>query len=116
MTLRRPGWREVLLVSAVLAGAIQLAGPHSPLRLAVILWFVLVCPGMAVVRLLGLEDAATELALAVALSIALAMAAGGIALYSGLWAPGATLAILIAFTAGAAVAPLVRARPRGRRP
>jgi hypothetical protein len=116
MTLRHPGWREVLVVSAVLAGAVQLAPPHSPLRLAVILWFVLVCPGMAVVRLLAVNDAATELALAVALSIALAMAAGGIALYSGLWAPGATLAILIAFTVGAAVAPLGRARPRGRRP
>ena len=96
MTLRHPGWREVLVVSAVLAGAVQLAPPHSPLRLAVILWFVLVCPGMAVVRLLAVNDAATELALAVALSIA--------------------LAILIAFTVGAAVAPLGRARPRGRRP
>ena len=110
MSVRRPGWREVLVASALLAGAVQLTAGHSPLRLAVILWFVLVCPGMAVVRLLRVEDVVTELALAVALSLALAMAAGGVALYSGLWSPGATLAILIAFTVGVAVAPLVRGR------
>ena len=115
MSAVRARWTGILVASAVLAGALEVAGLHSPLRLAVILWFVLVCPGMAFVRLLDLDDAAAEIALAVALSIALAMAVGGAALYSGLWAPGATLAILIAITIAAAVAPVARARP-WRRP
>jgi len=115
MSRRRPGWAEVLVASALLAGAVQLAAPQSPVRIAVVLWFVLVCPGMALVRRLALHDAATELALAVALSIALAMAVGGVALYSGLWAPGATLGILIVLTVGATVAPVARVRTgRGR--
>ena len=115
MSAVRGRWTTILVASAVLAGVVDVAELHSPLRVVVILWFVLVCPGMAFVRLLDLDDAAAELALAVALSIALAMAAGGAALYSGLWAPGATLAILIAITIAAAVAPIARARP-WRRP
>jgi hypothetical protein len=115
MTTLRARWTEILVASAVLAGAVEAAGLQSPLRVAAILWFVLVCPGMAFVRLLDLEDAAAEIALAVALSIALATAVGGAALYSGLWAPGATLAILIAITIAAAVAPIARSRP-WRRP
>ena len=115
MSAVRARWTAILVASAVLAGALEVAGLQSPLRLAVILWFVLVCPGMAFVRLLDLDDAAAEFALAVTVSIALAMAVGGAALYSGLWAPGATLAILIAITIAAAVAPIARARP-WRRP
>jgi uncharacterized membrane protein len=111
----RSRWAHIALASAALAGTLEVTGVHSPLRPAVMVWFVLVCPGVAIVRLLRLEDAVAELALAVALSIALAMAVGGIALYSGLWAPGATLAILIAITIGAAAAPLARAR-RGQHP
>jgi hypothetical protein len=114
MSAIRARWTWILVASAVLAGALALAGMHSPLRVAVVLWFVLVCPGMAFVRLLDLEDAAAELALAVALSIALATAVGGVALYGGLWAPGASLAVLVAITIAAALAPVARTRPWSR--
>jgi hypothetical protein len=116
MSVARPVWSGLLVASAALAGAVEVAGGQSPLRVAVVLWFVLFCPGMAVVRLLGLHDAAVELALAVAVSVALAVAAGGIALYSGLWSPRATLAILILITIGGAAAPLVRSLPGRSRP
>lgn len=116
MSVPRTAWSQILVASAALAGAAQIAGVPTPVRLAVLLWFLLVCPGMAIVRLLDLDDPTAEFALAVALSVALAVAVGGAALYSGLWAPGAALAILIAVTVGAAAVPLVRAPgPRGRR-
>jgi hypothetical protein len=106
----RARWTGILVASAALAGAVAATGGPSLLRVAVVLWFVLVCPGMAFVRLLDLDDAAAEIALAVALSITLAMTVGGVALYAGLWAPGASLAILVAITIAAALAPAARAR------
>jgi hypothetical protein len=114
MSGARAWWGPAAIASAILAGALNASGTHSPVRLGVTLWFLLVCPGMALVRLLALDDAAAELALAVALSIALAAAAGGILLYSGRWSPGTTLAILIAITVTAAAAPLARAHPLPR--
>jgi hypothetical protein len=115
MSRIRAWWGPVAIASAILAGVLAASGTHSPVRVAVTLWFLLVCPGMALVRLLALDDAAAELALAVALSIALAVGAGGVLLYSGRWSPGTTLGILIAITVTAAAAPLARARPLPRR-
>ena len=116
MTGARGWWGAVAAASAVLTGALAAAGVHSPVRVAATVWFVLVCPGIAVVRLLRLDDAVAELALAVAVSIALAAAAGGIPLYAGLWSTFTALAILISITIAAAAAPLARTRPPWRRP
>jgi uncharacterized membrane protein len=115
MSPLRTRWHTVSTASALLAGAFAVANVHSALRVAVMLWFVLVCPGIAIVRRLGVTDGAAELALAVGLSVALAAAVAAIGLYTGLWAPGATLAILIAITIGAGAAPPSRLR-RGARP
>ena len=113
MIVPRSGWAVIVVVSAALAGALEVSAVDSPLRVAVMLWFVLICPGMAIVRRLRLGDAVTELALAVGLSVALAVLVASIGLYSGLWAPGATLAVLIAITLVAAALP---ARRWERRP
>jgi hypothetical protein len=113
MSAVRSHWAAIAATSAVLAGALAVVGVHSPLRVAVVLWFVLVCPGMAIVRLLRLPDAVAELTLAVAVSLTLATFIAGIGLYSGLWAPGATLAVLIAITIGAAA---LRGPRRGEQP
>jgi hypothetical protein len=102
MSVPRDRWAVIAVTSAVLAGALEVAGVHSPLRVAVMLWFVLACPGMAIVRLLRMADVAAAVTLAVAVSITLATAVAALGLYSGLWAPGATLAVLIAITIGAA--------------
>jgi flagellin-like protein len=77
----------------------------------VVLWFVLVCPGIALVRLLRLEDPFAELTLAVAVSIALALVLSGVGLYAGLWSPTVTLCVLIAITVTASHARLPGARP-----
>ena len=115
MSSLRSRRQSVATASALLAGAFEVANVHSSLRVVVMLWFVLVCPGIAVVHRLGVTDGAAELALAVGLSVALTTAVAAIGLYTGLWAPGATLAVLIAITIGAGAAPPSRLR-RGSRP
>ena len=67
-------------------------------RTVVALFFVLVCPGLAIARLLQLSSALAELTLAVGLSIALAGLTSGAFLYANAWSPGGTLAVLAAVT------------------
>jgi hypothetical protein len=105
MTAVRSHWSVIALSSGALAAALAAAGVHSPLRVLVILWFVLVCPGMTIVRRLRITDPAAELTLALGLSVALATAVASIGLYSGLWSPDTTLAVLVVITLVAAVLP-----------
>src|SRR4029079_19739188 len=58
MSAVRARWTARLVSSAWLVGALEVAVLQPPRWLAVILWFVLVCRGMAFVRLLELDDAA----------------------------------------------------------
>jgi len=50
---------------------VEVSGTSSSFRVAIVFWFMLVCPGMAFVRLLHLRGPIVELTLAIALSIAL---------------------------------------------
>jgi hypothetical protein len=88
-------WPLVLLLSALAAGAAALALPGTALCVVVILWFLLVCPGMTVVRCLNLKEAATEWMLAIALSLAIDAIVAAIALYAGVWFPLGILEALI---------------------
>ena len=94
-------WRLVLGLSTLAAAAAVFGEVTGAVRAPVVLWFVLVCPGLAIVRLLRLREAAAELTLAVALSLALAVIVPTTLLYSGAWSPAAGLAILMAVTCGA---------------
>jgi nucleoside recognition membrane protein YjiH len=49
----------------------EVSGTSSPIRVAIVFWFMLVCPGMAFARLLCMRERLVELTLAIALSIAL---------------------------------------------
>lgn len=91
-------WPPVLLFSALLAGVLAFANLDSPLRAVIVLWFMLVCPGLALVRLIRLADPVAELAVGVAASVALATLVASALLYAGLWSPQAVLAVLIGAT------------------
>lgn len=71
--MKRSEWLWPLLIGSLVLGvALAIFGDWVPaLRPALVLAFMLVCPGMALVRLLGFKDKVTELVLAVALSLAL---------------------------------------------
>lgn len=88
-------WPLALLFSSVAAGMSAFALPGTLLCLVITLWFLLVCPGMMLVRYLNLKEPHTEWALAVALSLAIDALVASIALYAGVWFPPGILGILI---------------------
>lgn len=96
---------SIALALAVLA--VVLADLDSPLRPALVLPFLLLAPGMAVVRLLRIPDTAAVLMLAVGLSLALASLVAGTMVYTGTWSPVGGLVGLTLFTLAANVAEVV---------
>jgi uncharacterized membrane protein len=106
MTTRR-AWPLALLASC---GAVAITtsgiGP-SAIQALVALWFLVVCPGAALVRLLPPRNAFTGLVLAVATSVALEAALATLLLEAKAWSPNAVLALLVAVTAAASVVDLV---------
>lgn len=91
----RSFWPLVLLLSTIAAGIVAFALPGTALCLIVMLWFLLVCPGMVVVRYLNLKEAVAEWMLALALSLAIDAIVASIALYAGAWSPTGILYTLM---------------------
>jgi Ser/Thr protein kinase RdoA (MazF antagonist) len=105
------GWAAVLPASALVALIFVIADIHSPLRPVVILWFLFICPGMAVVRLLALQDSPSELMLAVVISVTLTTGTALAMVYTALWSPRLGVILLAAFTLAATYLPLVARLP-----
>jgi len=61
------------------------------------MWFLLICPGMTVVRFFRLAEIVIEWMLAIALSFAIDACIAGIILYAGWWSPSRILSVLIGF-------------------
>jgi hypothetical protein len=98
-----------LIVLAVAAVALQWASWAVPVRAVVVVGFVVLAPGWAVLRLWGLAAGFEGMALALALSLALAMVVSGVTVYAGEWSPLGSLVALAAVTVLAALASLARA-------
>ena len=84
------GTALVTLVSAIAVTEVATA-----IRPEVVMVFLFICPGMAVVRFFRLTEAVDELVLAVALSFAIGAFVAGILLYAGRWSPVSILDILL---------------------
>lgn len=98
MTWTRWIWPTAIMFST-LAVCVFVYGDFVVLpRQAAALWFLLICPGMAFVRLLRLQDVWAEIALAVGLSLALEVFVALMLVYGGWWSPPAGLAILVVAT------------------
>ena len=95
-------------VTACGTTAVLVAFDDGALRAAVALAFVLVMPGLSLVRLLAPDDVAATLGMSVALSLALAVILPTTLLYADAWSPPAALAGLIAITLAATVVEVVR--------
>jgi uncharacterized membrane protein len=100
-------WPLIIVISAVGLGFAVIADVGSPVRPALSFWFLFVCPGMAYVRLLQLNELWLELTLAVSLSIALNVAVSLLMLYTNMWTPRGALVILIALSIVGAVLQLI---------
>jgi uncharacterized membrane protein len=105
-------WPIVIICSAVGIGLLVFGDVTSPIRPVLALWFLLICPGMALARLLRIQDNGNELTLAIALSLAIdAMLAIGMA-YAKLWSIQWGLSILIGISVIGATLQIVTAYRR----
>jgi len=77
----------------------------SPLLAVLALYFLMIVPGLAVVRLLKLGDPLSEWVLAVALSFAIDTLLANTLLYTGVWSPRWGVIILMLFTVGVTLLP-----------
>jgi uncharacterized membrane protein len=101
-------WSAILLVSAFAALLVTFAFPGSVIRPYVLFWFLLVCPGMALVRALGLSThPAIAVTLATSLSIALDAIFAALLLYAHAWSPSLILLLIVCFTLVCVLVPLL---------
>jgi uncharacterized membrane protein len=92
---RKLFWPILIISSAILAGILALSNVSGPIRSIIQFWFILVCPGMAVLRLLKIQDNITEFVLAIALSLIFSTLLAEVMVFAHLWSPILELTILI---------------------
>jgi len=91
-------WPGILAVSAGLVVILFVTNLSTPLRSVLALWFLLVCPGMSIVRIFDVQAFLLEWVLAITLSISLAGAIATLMVYTATWSPALGLSILIIIT------------------
>ncbi len=105
-------WPTVIAVSAIGVGLVVFGNVASPIRPVIAFWFLLICPGMAFVRLLRIQDNSNELTLAVALSLAIDSVLAIVMVYARLWSPKWGLGILIGISVLGAALQVITANRR----
>ena len=83
--MRRFVWPLVIVISAIFAGLLAGSSFKAPVRLLFTFWFLLVCPGMAFVRLFRFKEKLAEWVLAIGLSIAIDVVVSEIAVINHWW-------------------------------
>jgi hypothetical protein len=91
-------WPVVIIGTVAGLAAAQILSPGEPAAVAFTLLFLLFCPGMAFVGMLGLRDPWVCMTAAVALSIGLDVAVAATLVYSGAWSPTVALLVLTAIS------------------
>jgi hypothetical protein len=90
-------WPLTLILSTIAVGFVTFVITDLVVRPIIVMWFLFVCPGMAVIRFLRFNEIVTEWALALALSIAIDAIIAAIFLYAGMWSPNSVLVLLMGF-------------------
>ena len=88
--------RKVLGAWAVISAMVHLLPSPAVVRGVVILPFLLVCPGAAIVGHLRLRDVATDIALSVGVSLSLEVVVALAFLYGGHWSSDLVFAVIVA--------------------
>ncbi len=101
-------WPAAIISSSIVVGILTFADIESPLRPVISLWFLFICPGMAIVRLVGVDEMVVELTLAVAVSLALDTLVPLVMLYAGWWSPKGSLGVLIGVSLAGATLQVIR--------
>jgi hypothetical protein len=104
MTRRSLTWPAVLLLSTVAVSVVTYADVWPSVRPFVAVPFLVLAPGMAWTRLLGLEPELNTVLLGVALSLAIDTIVATALLYAHLPSVQVNLGVLVAITVGGLVA------------
>ncbi len=96
--LRAEIWPGIIIASILAVEIASLVKLDPLVRGPLVLWFSLVCTGMAWVRLLRIRDQVAEAVAAIALSVALSGLTAAAFLYAGRWSPDWTMVALQAIT------------------
>lgn len=98
-----PRWPALVLASMLAMGLLVLIGAHGAPRAGLALWFLLACPGLAIVPLLPPVPPVAQLALVAAVSLAIDTLVVTTMLVAGTFSPAVgVLAVTIACLAGSA--------------
>lgn len=104
---RRLWWPAIIIASAIGAGLFALGDIESPFRPLIAFWFLLICPGMAFVRLLHIRERLTELTLAIALSMAFNVIVSEALVLARMWSFKWGLVVLICISILGAVLQII---------
>lgn len=115
LAARRPVFRQALAAGCAVLACV-LVGVQAPVdvRAPVLVVFLCVVPGMALVSLVNPDSFALELSLSIALSVALSGLTAGVLVYAHLWSPTAVVVIVAGISLVAGLRD-VRFRDRVRR-
>ena len=103
-------WPIIISISALVLVIVTFTG--APFRPVAAFWFLLICPGMAFVRLLHIEEWLMEFTLAIALSIAINTFVSEIMVFARIWSPKAGLVALICISMLGATCQIIEANGR----
>jgi hypothetical protein len=109
MRTNRHTWPAAIAGWSLLAAALAFADVDSPVRSAIVLVFLLLCPGAAWIRLLPLGDTLAVMTVAVAFSISLDVAVSALLLYAHVWSPTAAFLIVLGIALAGALFQVARA-------
>jgi hypothetical protein len=118
LRVARWAWPLAIMLPTIVLNALVIGDISTPVRPVIAVWFISVCPGLALVRLLRLADGWSEMAVSLALSITLGVMVATALVYTGWWSPTAGLAILSVISLGGALLqlympPVTRTVPAG---
>ncbi len=88
-------WPLVIMLSGLLLGLAVLAGLAGLPRVILTFWFLLVCPGMAIVQLVPVEEGPARWSMAIALSLVLDTLVAETMALARVWSMPAALGVLI---------------------
>jgi hypothetical protein len=88
----------IVILSSLLVITFTFLVPSQPVRGWLLLWFVIMCPGLSIVPLFRLGNFLIEMGLAMALGISIDGLVVVLHLYAKLWSPPAMLWVLISLS------------------
>jgi hypothetical protein len=99
---RTTTWALISLLSAVAASLAMLLPLSAPWRPLITFWFLLFCPGLAVIPFFHFEDGMSEVVLALAFSIVLDTIVALTMVMAKIWSPFWGLSLIITLSVLAA--------------